>query len=415
MKHNYRIVIIGAGPAGTAAALGAKASGEDSILVIDRDDRAGGILNQCIHDGFGLTRYRKALSGPEYAQIDIDRCAEQSIPILTGTYVHSIEKDGERFTIRAMTEGSLHTITADAVILAMGCRERTAGAISLPGTRPAGIYTAGTAQRLLNMQNTMVGRSCVIIGSGDIGLIMARRMTLEGAEVKAVTEIQRWPGGLERNIRQCLDDFSIPLYLHTGIAAVHGKDRVTGVTIAPVKEDGTLDMDHSEQIACDTILLSVGLIPENELSRSIDVAIDPVTQGPIVSDGLMTSVPGVFACGNVLQVHDIVDLVSEEADRAGRAAAAYIQGSPSRTDLQPVFAGRNIRYCVPQVVSPGRRVVISSRVTEPLEQVKIIIADGARRITQKRFDFIAPSEMVQLWVSIPQEITGSLEVYVEQQ
>ncbi len=413
-KINVSILIIGAGPAGTAAALGAKEAGEDSILIIDRDTRAGGILNQCIHDGFGLMRYKRALSGPEYAQLDIDSCHKKNIPILTDTYVHTIIKGDDHFTIKAIATGRLYSIKAKAVILAMGCRERTAGAISLPGSRPAGIYTAGTAQRLLNMQNTLVGRSCVIVGSGDIGLIMARRMTLEGAKVQAVTELQSYPGGLDRNIRQCLDDFDIPLYLETGIVSVHGNDRVCGITIAPLRSDRTLDMKNSQYITCDTILLSVGLIPENELSRSLDIAIDPITQGPIVTGDLMTSCPGVFACGNVLQVHDIVDLVSEEAKRAGRTAVSFVSGAYADTkELFSIYAGEKIRYCVPQVITPSSTTTLSLRVTEPITDATISITNDATLIKKRRYSFTQPSEMIQIEISVPENLVGSLEVNCE--
>lgn len=320
---NYDIVIIGGGPAGLAAAVSARKNGIDSILILERDRELGGILNQCIHNGFGLHTFKEELTGPEYADRFITQVKELDIEYKLNTMVMEISADK---TVTAMNrEEGLFDIQAEAVILAMGCRERPRGALNIPGYRPAGIYSAGTAQRLVNMEGCMPGREVVILGSGDIGLIMARRMTLEGAKVKVVAELMPYSGGLKRNIVQCLDDYGIPLKLSHTVVDIKGKERVEGVTLAEVDERGKPIRGTEEFYACDTLLLSVGLIPENELSRGIGVAMNPVTSGPKVNESLETNMEGVFACGNVLHVHDLVDFVSEEAQAAGRNAAAYVK------------------------------------------------------------------------------------------
>ncbi|MCF7933959.1 MAG: NAD(P)/FAD-dependent oxidoreductase [Spirochaetia bacterium] len=406
------IAVIGAGPAGLAAAAAARSAGA-AVIIIERDDRAGGILNQCIHDGFGLQRFDCALTGGEYAHIDELACRDAGVELLTDTYVSSIERTESGFALHTMTTGLISVITATAVILAMGCRERAAGAISLPGTRPAGIYTAGTAQRLTNMQNIMTGSRFLIIGSGDIGLIMARRVTLEGGSVAAVTEIQPYPGGLDRNIRQCLTDFSIPLYLETGIVEILGTDRVTGALIAPVGRDGLLDTTRSTHIPCDTILLSVGLIPENELTRSLDAVMDPVTGGPAVDEHLMTSVPGLFACGNVLQVHDVVDLVSQEAAHAGTCAAAYLRGERAeKRKTITLQAGEGIRYVLPQSMSAQGSTLLSCRVRKPMEDVTIQIRSGSELIYRQQLPYVQPSEMIQIPLDLSETAADtSVEVH----
>ena len=314
------VAIIGGGPAGLAAALSAKESGAKSVLVIERDNRLGGILNQCIHSGFGLHRFKSELTGPEYAQKYIDLTKDKGIEFMLNTIVLDVNKDR---VIKCACEDGLKFIEAKAVVFAMGCRERSRGAMNIPGFRPAGIYSAGTAQRLMNIEGLMPAKKAVIVGSGDIGLIMARRLSLEGAKVEACVEIMPYSGGLKRNIVQCLDDYGIPLLLSHTITKIYGKKRVEGVDIAKVDENMNVIPDTERHIDCDTLLFSVGLIPENELSKNLGLNIDPRTKGPFVDANLMTEAPGVFACGNVLHVHDLADNVSLEAERAGKAAAEY--------------------------------------------------------------------------------------------
>ncbi len=338
---NYDIVIIGGGPAGLAAAVSARQSGIDSILILERDKELGGILNQCIHNGFGLHTFKEELTGPEYAQRFIVQAKELDIEYRLNTMV--LEVGADKVVTAMNREDGLFLIQAKAVILAMGCRERPRGALNIPGYRPAGIYSAGTAQRLVNMDGYMPGREVVILGSGDIGLIMARRMTLEGAKVKVVAELMPYSGGLKRNIVQCLDDYGIPLKLSHTVVDIKGKERVEGVTLAQVDEKNKPIPGTEEYYACDTLLLSVGLIPENEISRGMGVVMNPVTSGPRVNESLETNLEGVFACGNVLHVHDLVDFVSEEAAAAGRNAAAYVKsGKDGASDAKtPVVAAKN--------------------------------------------------------------------------
>ena len=320
---SYDIVIIGGGPAGLAAAAAAKRNGIDSILILERDKELGGILNQCIHNGFGLHTFKEELTGPEYARRFIDQVEELQIEYYLNTMV--IDISHEKVVTAMNREEGLFEIQAKAVILAMGCRERSRGALNIPGYRPAGIYSAGTAQRLVNMEGFMPGREVVILGSGDIGLIMARRMTLEGAKVKVVAELMPYSGGLKRNIVQCLDDFNIPLYLNTTVAQIHGRDRVEGVTLTKVDDNGKPIPGSEWEVPCDTLLLSCGLIPENELTRGLGADMDGKTGGPVVGENLECSIPGVFACGNVLHVHELVDHVSAEAEKAGNYAVEYIR------------------------------------------------------------------------------------------
>ena len=374
---NTDILIVGAGPAGLAAAVAAKRAGVDDILIVERDKEPGGILNQCIHNGFGLHTFKEELTGPEYAARFIAQAEEAEIPLQLETIVVdiSLEEDGVTKAVTCMnkTEG-LFVIYAKAVILAMGCRERPRGALNIPGYRPAGIYSAGTAQHYVNVEGKMPGKEVVILGSGDIGLIMARRMTLEGAKVKVVAELMPYSGGLKRNIVQCLDDYGIPLKLSHTVVDIHGKERVEGVTLAKVDEQLKPIPGTEEYIACDTLLLSCGLIPENELSQGLGVEMNPVTSGPIVNESLETTVPGVFACGNVLHVHDLVDYVSEEASKAGQKAAAFLirkvdpadcpekktcgknekSNDACGTDKQMISirATDGVRYTVPTIIRP---------------------------------------------------------------
>ncbi len=353
----YDIVVIGGGPAGLAAAAAARENGIERILILERDKELGGILNQCIHNGFGLHTFKEELTGPEYAARYIAKVQEYQIEYKLNTMVVDISPDKVVTTISR--EDGLVEIKAGAVILAMGCRERSRGALNIPGYRPAGIFSAGTAQRLVNMEGYMPGREVVILGSGDIGLIMARRMTLEGAKVKVVAELMPYSGGLKRNIVQCLDDFGIPLKLSHTVIDIDGKERVKGVTIAQVGPDGKPIAGTEEYIPCDTLLLSVGLLPENELSRGVGVDLSPITSGPVVNELLETNIDGVFACGNVLHVHDLVDYVSEEATMAGKNAARYVRGEfESGTECEAgsiVLCGENgVRYTVPSTVAPAR-------------------------------------------------------------
>ena len=402
---NYDLVIIGGGPAGLAAAVAARNAGLEDILILERDNELGGILNQCIHNGFGLHTFKEELTGPEYAGRFIAQVKELGIPYKLNTMVLDLAEDK---TVTAMNrEDGLFQLKPKAVILAMGCRERPRGALNIPGSRPAGIYTAGTAQRLVNMEGYLPGRKVVILGSGDIGLIMARRMTLEGAEVQVVAELMPYSGGLKRNIVQCLDDFGIPLKLSHTVVDIQGKKRVEGITLARV-ENGKPVPGTEELYECDTLLLSCGLIPENELSRAAGVALNPVTNGPAVNESLETSIPGVFAAGNVLHVHDLVDFVSEEAGAAGRHAAAYIQsqGADNGGREIPVRCENGVRYTVPvsirpEAVDPAGSVTLRFRVGNVYQNKRVNVYAGDTLIFSRKRNVLAPGEMetVQLKAS----------------
>uniref|UniRef100_I5AT60 Thioredoxin reductase n=1 Tax=Eubacterium cellulosolvens (strain ATCC 43171 / JCM 9499 / 6) TaxID=633697 RepID=I5AT60_EUBC6 len=397
--ENYNLVIIGGGPAGLAAASAARESGEESILILERDDRLGGILNQCIHNGFGLHTFQEELTGPEYAQRFIDKVEEAGIEYRLQTMVLDISSD--RVVTAMSSEKGLYHIQAGAVILAMGCRERPRGALNIPGYRPAGIYTAGTAQRLVNIEGMMPGREVVILGSGDIGLIMARRMTLEGAKVKVVAELMPYSGGLKRNIVQCLDDFGIPLKLSHTVVDIEGKERVSGITLARVDGKGKPIPGTEEHYSCDTLLLSCGLIPENELSSKAGVSLSPLHKGPVVNESLETDVEGIFACGNVLHVHDLVDFVSEEAAVAGRNAAAYVKNqvaASTGTEI-PVKADFGVSYTVPEKIAPERMqdtLTVRFRVNNVYRNHYISVYLGDRRVTHKKKQIAAPGEMEQV-------------------
>ena len=390
------ILIIGAGPAGLASAIAAREAGVDSVLVLEREKHPGGILRQCIHNGFGLHRFSEELTGPEYAQRDINRVRELNIPVECGTTVLSVSS--ERVVSCVSPDRGFRRIQAGAVILAMGCRERPRGALCTPGTRCAGIYSAGTAQRFVNLEGLMPGRRVVILGSGDIGLIMARRMTLQGAEVLACVEIMPYSSGLNRNIVQCLQDYQIPLYLSHTVTEIRGRERLEGVTIAKVDGQRNPIPGTEMDFACDTLLLSCGLIPENELSLSAGVVLSPATAGPVVSESFETSVPGIFACGNVLHVHDLVDHVSNESFLAGQAAAAFVRGMSSRGSVLRVVDGNGVRGTVPQLIHlpADRDISLMFRPSDVFRNSAAVVSCGDRELLRKKAMIYTPGEMAVL-------------------
>ncbi len=430
MEKKVKLLVVGGGPAGLAAAVAAKEAGitVGDILIMERDGELGGILNQCIHNGFGLHTFKEELTGPEYAARYAGKVCAAKIPYLLHTIVVDIRAEGETKYVTAMNkQEGLFTVEAHAVVLAMGCRERSRGALNIPGYRPAGIYSAGTAQRYVNMEGRMPGKEVVILGSGDIGLIMARRMTLEGAEVKLVAELMPYSGGLKRNIVQCLDDFGIPLKLSHTVVDIDGKERVKGVTVAAVDENRKPIAGTEEYISCDTLLLSCGLIPENELSAGLGVELNPVTSGPVVNESLETNVEGVFACGNVLHVHDLVDGVSEEAENAGRNAAAYIrrkrpgngqekepweepeqtgaaeeaagQGGSAKGAAIGIKTGEGVRYTVPSKLRLNymqEEHVIRFRVGDVYQDAVLSVYFNDTPVMQIKKRVMAPGEMEQI-------------------
>jgi len=395
------IVIVGGGPAGCAAAVAAFDAGTKDILVIERDESLGGILKQCIHNGFGLHRFGEELTGPEYADRYKNMVIERGIDYMVKTMVLSIEygHDNTKIVTAMNSENGVFAIEAKAVILCMGCRERSRGQLNIPGDRPAGVYTAGTAQRFINIKGEMPGKNVVILGSGDIGLIMARRMTLEGANVKVVCELMPYSGGLNRNIVQCLNDFNIPLKLSHTIAKIHGKNRVEGVTIAKVDERLRVIPEESEYVECDTILLSCGLIPENELTKGAGISLDNVTKGAVVNQDRETEKDGIYACGNVLHVHDLVDYVSEESDIAGKAAAKYVQNGCRNADrIKTITVEKQgaVRYTVPQRIDVSENqedVKVYFRVGAVLKDVNLVVRNGDQELMRIKKRKVAPGEM----------------------
>ncbi|MBQ5375508.1 MAG: FAD-dependent oxidoreductase [Lachnospiraceae bacterium] len=404
-EKNIDLVIIGGGPAGLAAASAAREAGLQDILILERDNKLGGILNQCIHNGFGLHTFKEELTGPEYAHRYIEKVLEQQIPYALNTMVVDISKDpnsDDKLVMAMNKEDGLFTVRAKAVVLAMGCRERSRGALNIPGYRPAGIYSAGTAQHYVNIEGRMPGKEVVILGSGDIGLIMARRMTLEGAKVKVVAELMPYSGGLKRNIVQCLDDFGIPLKLSHTVVDIKGKERVEGVTIAEVGPDRKPIPGTEEFYSCDTLLLSCGLIPENELSRQLGVQMNPVTSGPSVDERLQTNVPGVFACGNVLHVHDLVDYVSGEAAMAGKNAAAYIAGGCKNSSEAPeveIKTEGGVRYSVPSTIhmeDMPDTLTVRFRVGDVYRDKNLVVYVDDTQLSKMPKRVMAPGEMEQV-------------------
>ncbi len=391
-KHN--IVIVGGGPAGMAAAVAAFDAGVTDVIILDREPALGGILKQCIHNGFGLHKLGRELTGPEYSAVYEDMVHKRGIKVYYEATVTRITAQKE---VTAQSREGILKFQADAVILAMGCRERSRGALNICGSRPAGIYSAGTAQKLMNCEGYMVGKRAVILGSGDIGLIMARRMSLEGAKVEAVCELLPYSGGLTRNIVQCLDDFDIPLYLSTTVTKIHGEKRLEGVTVAQVDEDRRPIEATARFIPCDTLLLSVGLIPENELTREAGIAIDPVTGGAVVDNRCQTDTEGIYACGNVLQVHDLVDYVSDEAERAGKAAAEYVLSGEAKGASVSVNAGAGVRYVVPQKADvTENELTLFLRVTAPMKKTRINVMCNDKLISSVGRPRVAPGEMEKL-------------------
>jgi len=411
------VAVIGGGPAGLAAAVSAKKQGADRVMIVERDSTLGGILQQCIHPGFGLTYYHEDLTGPEYAWRFAEQARQLGVEALLNSMVLEVSQNAE--VICTNRERGIILIEAKSVVLAMGCRERTRGNLQIPGTRPSGIYTAGAAQRLINRQNRMIGRKIIILGSGDIGMIMARRLTLEGAKVVAVVELMSYLAGLTRNRVQCLDDFKIPLMLSHTVTRIVGKERIEGVFIAKVNEQKEPMTETEEFFACDTLLLSVGLIPENELSRAAQIEISPFTSGPIVNQSMQTSIPAVFACGNVVHVNDLVDNVSKESEVAGKEAARYAMGMLDKaTGTVTCEAGENVRYICPQRIDLRNEDVENTvyfRVSAPYTKASISLSCNGQKIRSRRVAKVNPGEMEQFKVHLSELSAGKLIVDVLQE
>lgn len=409
----YDLIIIGGGPAGLAAAVAAKDAGVDNLIILEREERLGGILRQCIHNGFGLQRFKESLTGPEYANNFIREVEKRNIEFMTSATVTALSDD--KVVTVVNPEHGVIELKGKAVILAMGCRERSRGALNIAGTRPAGIYSAGTAQKYVNIMGYMPGKRIVILGSGDIGLIMARRMTLEGAKVLAVAEIMPYSSGLKRNIKQCLEDFGIPLYLSHTITDIEGDKRVTGVTISKVDENRKPIPGTEMHFDCDTVLFSVGLIPENELSKNANVPLSKGTRGAVVYDNRETEKEGVFACGNVLHVHDLVDFVSEESELAGRAAADYILNGEKKRDVVRTVNGENVGYVLPQLADKNAKpfVKLFFRVRKEIRNAKITVKSGDTVISEKVKKIVVPGEMENIILTDKMLALANEEICVE--
>lgn len=424
MLHYVDCAIVGGGPAGMAAAVACYDAGIKDLVILERDKHLGGILQQCIHNGFGLQWFKEELTGPEYAQRFVDQVEERQIPYETGTMVLEIQyhpgEEYDKSVLCLSPEEGVAEYRCHSVVLSMGCRERVRGNLKIPGTRPVGIYSAGLAQRLVNLEGMMPGKQVVVLGSGDIGLIMARRMKWEGADVKMVCELMPYSSGLARNIQQCLVDQDIPLKLSTTVVNIHGKERLTGVTIAQVDENKKPIPGTEEYVPCDTLLLSVGLLPENELSRGLELAMDPVTGGAKVDEGRQTSVPGVYACGNVLHVHDIVDFVSKESMIAGKSAALYSKKVKNGKQAEAVQAVEirpvgQVRYTVPQRASLTEAFSIYCRVAQPLENGSFVLKADGQEVLQRKFLRVVPGEMQELAIGekLLEKLKGAAEITLE--
>ncbi len=394
IRRQYDVVVVGGGPAGMGAALGARDSGAERVLILDREPEPGGILMQCIHSGFGLHYFKEELTGPEYAERFLQKVLDRDLDLACDCYVSGVvvDSDGTKRVRVLSEEKGLVTVETRSVVLCMGCRERTRGAIRIPGTRPSGVITSGLAQKLVNMRGCLPGRRVAILGSGDIGLIMARRLVLEGCEVAGVFEILPYSNGLTRNVVQCLDDFGIPLHLSTTVTNIHGRDRVEKVTVAPVDDNAVPLAERAWDVPCDTLMMSVGLIPENELSQSLGIQLDAITGGPRVSSTMETSMPGVFACGNVLHVHDLVDFVTQESLLAGQFAGEWAQGIRRPRDNIRLVPGDNVRYCVPHTLSPEREHTLYMRCKQAMKPCRIRVGN----LMEKKLRFVVPAEMIML-------------------
>lgn len=406
----YDAIIIGGGPAGLASAIKLYDLGIENILIIEREQYLGGILNQCIHDGFGLKRFKKSLTGPEYAEIFINELNKRNINYVTNSMVIDI-KNNKEVTISSID--GVYKVKSKAILLCMGCRERTREMLTIPGTRPSGVFTAGVAQSYINIHNRMIGKNIIILGSGDIGLIMARRLTLEGANVKMVLEINNHPSGLVRNIEQCLNDYNIPLYLNKTISYIHGKDRICGVTISDVDNNGVVIKNSNKFIECDTLVLSVGLIPENDLSENAGIILDAKTNGPIIDNNYETNINGIFASGNVLHVHDLVDNVSLESENMAKSVYNYIHELNSTSKLIEIKKNKNISYILPQKANLNYDINLSLRVNKPFKKAKIDIVQSNKVIKSLNYNKLIPAQMIQIKINKNDFISNdNLEVFI---